>query len=141
MRKEFIEGSEILVACEKVSTEAEVTGIKRNYNSLDYNPLSSTPGTGNRSGWGLRMIRSGKLGVSGEWGIIDPFRLVEKAIGSCRYGFESLFSFPADTPETQDSIPGDMHAITHDSVLDYLIALQSKIAEIHPLAALSARIQ
>ncbi len=141
MRKEFMEGSEILVACEKVSTEAEVTGIKRNYNSLDYNPLSSTPGTGNRSGWGLRMIRSGKLGVSGEWGMIDPFRLVEKAIGSCRYGSESLFSFPANSPEPQDSIPGDMHAITHDSVQDYLIALQRKIREIHPLAALSARIQ
>ncbi len=136
-----MEGSEILVACEKVSSEAEVTGVKRQYNSLDYSPLRSTPGTGTRNGWGLRMIRSGKLGVSGEWGMIEPFRLVDKAIGSCRYGSKALFSFPADSPEAENPIPGDMHSITHDSVQEYLTDLQRKIRDIHPLAALSARIQ
>ncbi|MCD4707010.1 MAG: TldD/PmbA family protein [Candidatus Sabulitectum sp.] len=141
MREVLMTGSEILVACEKVSTEAEVTGINRWYKSLEFTPVNTTPGSGRRTGWGLRMIRNGKIGVSGEWGMIDPFRLVDKVIGSCRYGPAALFSFPEESPESEKTITDDLTAITHDTVYTYLNSLQARIKEIHPLAALSARIQ
>ncbi|MCK5131932.1 MAG: TldD/PmbA family protein [Candidatus Sabulitectum sp.] len=141
MREAFMTGSEILVACEKVSTEAEVTGIKRCYKSLEFTPGSSIPGSGERTGWGLRMARNGKLGVSGEWGIIDPFRLVDKAIGSCRYGPAALFSFPEDSPESEVTMASGLSSLTHDEVHIYLNDVQTRIKEIHPLATLSARVQ
>ncbi len=141
MNEVLITGSEILVACEKVSTQAEVTGISRRYNSLQFGPDNSVPGAGERTGWGLRMTRNGKLGVSGEWGIINPFRLVDKTIGSCRYGPETLFDFPAEPHVPAAPAKNDLEAITHESVHGYLNTLQNKIKEIHPLANLSARIQ
>ncbi|OPX31649.1 MAG: hypothetical protein B1H09_02445 [Gemmatimonadaceae bacterium 4484_173] len=135
-------GSEILVACEKVSTEAEVTGIKQYYRSLEYSPESCVPGSGERTGWGLRMVRNRKLGVAGEWGMIDPFRLVDKVIGSCRYGSEAVFSFPENSPEF-DSPPDsdELKQMTHEQVRNYLDQLQKEVQKIHPLAALSARIK
>jgi len=135
-------GSEILVACEKVSTEAEVTGIKRSYRSLEYSPENCIPGSGERTGWGLRMVRNMKLGVAGEWGMIDPFRLVDKVIGSCRYGSEAVFNFPENSPE-YDFPPDDdeLKQMTHEQVRDYLDQLQEEVRRIHPHAALSARIR
>lgn len=141
MNEVLMTGSEILVACEKVSTEAEVTGVQRKYESLEFNPARSIPSSGIRTGWGLRMIRNGKLGVSGEWGMIDPFRLVDKTIGSCRYGPKAIFSFPDTSLEPLPSIPGNFNAITEETVHTYLNSLQTEISEIHPHAALSARIQ
>lgn len=141
MREVLMTGSEILVACEKVSTEAEVTGINRRYKGIEFTPTNSIPGSGERTGWGLRMIRNGKIGVSGEWGVIDPFRLVDKVIGSCRYGPAALFRFPEESPESDRTITGDLTAMTHDMVHIYLTDLQTRIKDIHPLAALSARIQ
>jgi len=134
-------GSEILVACEKVSTEAEATGINRWYKSIEFTPINSIPGAGERTGWGLRMIRNGKIGVSGEWGVIDPFRLVDKVIGSCRYGPAALFSFPEESPEPDRAITGDLTTMTHEMVHIYLSDLQARIKEIYPLATLSARMQ
>ncbi len=141
MHKELITGAEILVACEKVSTEAEVTGINKYYKSIEFNPVSCTPSAGYRTGWGLRMVRSGKIGVSGEWGLIDRFRLVEKTISSCRFGPKALFSFPDYSPDYQEHINKSIDSITHDSVNDYLNELQEKIKQIHPLFSLSAGIQ
>jgi PmbA protein len=134
-------GSEILVACEKVSTEAEVTGIKRSYKSLDYNPESCVPGSGERIGWGLRMVRNRKLGVSGEWGMVDPFRLVDKVIRSCRYGPEAVFSFPDYSPcSDYQQYSNDLKQLSHHQVHDYLDRIQAEVKKIHPLAKLSARI-
>ncbi len=141
MNEVFMTGSEILVACEKVSTEAEVTGVRRQYKSLEFGPSSSISGSGERIGWGLRMTRNGKLGVSGEWGMIDPFRLVDKTISSCRYGPTTLFSFPENSPELETALTGNLKTITHDTVSDYLSTLQDRIRKIHPLASLTARVQ
>ncbi len=141
MHEALMSGSEILVACEKVSSEAEVTGVKRIYESLEFNPARSIPSSGTRTGWGLRMIRNGKMGVSGEWGMIDPFRMVDKTIGSCRYGPKAMFSFPETSPEPLPSIPGNFKAIAEDKVHSYLNTLQTEISRIHPHAALSARVQ
>ncbi len=141
MKEVFMTGSEILVACEKVSTQAEVTGINRRYKSFQFSPGKSIPGIGERTGWGLRMTRNGKLGVSGEWGIINPFRLVDKTISSCRYGPDTLFNFPEESPASEVPAANNLEAITHESVHDYLNTLQNKIKETHPLANLSARIQ
>ncbi len=141
-KEAVITGSEILVACEKVSTEAEVTGIKLSYRSLEYTPESCIPGSGERTGWALRMVRNRKLGVAGEWGMIDPFRLVDKVIGSCRYGSEAVFNFPENSPH-YDFPPDDdeLKQMTHEQVRNYLDQLQNEVRKSHPLAALSARIK
>jgi predicted Zn-dependent protease len=141
MNETLTTGAEILAACEKVSTDGEVTGVHRTYSSLEYCPGKSVPGSGERTGFGLRIIRNGKLGVSGEWGIAKPFSLLEKAIGNCRYGEEALFSFPSDSPESGSSTGSELENLTHDDVLIYLHELQAQIRNIHPSACLSAGIQ
>jgi len=141
MNEIVVTGAEILAACEKVATSGEVTGVQRTYRSLEYSPDKSVPGCGERKGWGLRMIRNGKIGVSGEWGVAKPFSLVDKAIGNCRYGGDATFSFPADSPEPGSAPGNELSELSHDDVLNYLQNMQTLIKQVHPSACLSAGIQ
>ena len=133
-------GSEILSACVEVSSQAEVSGIEREYRSVEFSPVNTVPTTGTRSGWGLRMIRNGKLGVAGQWGPVRPFELVERGIGSCRYGPDAGFSFPAESPESVTGIPDSLSATDHDGVCQYLSDILAEVSRLVPGASLSARV-
>ena len=133
-------GSEILSACGKVSSNAEVSGIEREYRSVEFNPVNTVCTTGSRSGWGLRMTRNGKLGVAGQWGPVRPFELVERGIASCRYGPDADFPFPDESPETRREIPDSLSATDHDGVCHYLQDILTGINKLVPGASLTARI-
>lgn len=132
-------GAEILIASEKISSQAEVSGIHRTYSSVSFTPARTVPGSGTRTGWGLRMIRNGKLGVAGEWGEPNPFDLVDRAIGSCRYGPGATFSFPSISPESPPDIADGLTSSDHDTVTEYFLDIQKGISGFFPKAALSAR--
>lgn len=138
MKVGTVSGIEILAACEEVSTAAEVTGITREYNSLEYGPVCTVPGSGVRFGWGIRMVRNGKLGVAGQWGGASPFELVERCIGSCRYGPECGFSFTGSSQEIAAESTGNIASLPTDQVLDYLSSLQDSITSSLPGASLKA---
>lgn len=141
MKNGFLTGSEILAACCEVSSLAEVSGIEREYSSVEFNPVKTVSGTGTRVGWGLRMVRNDKLGVAGQWGYVSPFELVERGIGSCRYGQNMDFSFPSDSPECPPEVPDSLSATDHDCVCDYLSDMLSGVKKLVPEASLTARIE
>lgn len=140
MKNETMTGTDILEACERVSSQAEVSGIEREYSSIEYSPVKTVGGTGFRRGWGLRMTRNGKLGVSGQWGNVLPFELVDRAISSCRYGPESTFGFPSVSPVSPPGVPDTMASLTHEEVKDYLHDIRQGVRSRAPEAALTARI-
>lgn len=86
------------------------------------------------------MMRNGKLGVAGQWGSVRPFELVERAVGSCRYGPDAGFSFPGDSPETSRDLPDSLSATDSDVVCDYLSDLLAGVRSLVQGASLTARI-
>lgn len=140
MRNSVITGSEILAACGKVSSEAEVLSIERDYSSIEYDPVKTVSAAGTRAGWGLRMIRNGKIGVAGQWGLVRPFDLVERGIGSCRYGPEAGFGFPSVSPESPSTVPDSLTTTDHDEVCDYLSMILEGVRRKVPDASLRGRV-
>ncbi len=131
---------EILEACGNVSSQAEVSGIEREYSSIEYSPVQTVDGTGSRRGLGLRMTRNGKLGVSGQWGNVLPFELVDRAISSCRYGPEATFTFPSISPESPPEVPDTLGTLDHDEARNYLNLILDGIRLRAPDASLTGRI-
>lgn len=136
-----LKNSEILAATETVAAEAESICIEKNYLSVDLNPIRTIFGSGSVSGWGLRMIRNGKLGVAGQWGPVKAYDLVDKAIGSCRYGPDARFSLPENSPESADSIPDTLSDLQHEMAAEYLLDVQNGIRKSFPDASLSAMVK
>jgi len=136
-----MKNSEILAATEKVSAEAETICIDKKYLSVDLNPVKTVFGSGSSSGRGLRMIRNGKLGVAGQWGPVKPYELVDRAIGSCRYGPDALFSLPEVSPESTSAVPDSLSGLNHEEASDYLLDIQKGVRNTFPDASLSARVK
>ncbi|PIE51538.1 hypothetical protein CSA37_11050 [Candidatus Fermentibacteria bacterium] len=131
----------ILNTCEKVADQAEVTGIQRNYKSVDMNPVRCVFGSGSMYGNGLRMIRNGRLGAAGQWGPVSHFELVERAIGSCRYGPKALIDLPSASSASPAAKPSTLLKLTHEEAAEYLWGIQSRIRESFPEALLSAELK
>ncbi|HOP25966.1 MAG TPA: metallopeptidase TldD-related protein [Candidatus Sabulitectum sp.] len=135
-----MDGRDILAAGKQVAESVEVSGIVREWNSLEYSPVLTVPASGRRTGWGLRMKRNGKLGVAGQWGQVDPYQLVERGIGSCRYGPPANFDLPSEAPLTQESVPDGLAAMDHQGASDYLEEVRQGMLKRVPNASLSGRI-
>ena len=136
-----MKGSEILVASEKVSNQAEVTGIQKEFKRVNYKKDHSLHSSGINTGWGLRIIRNGKIGISAEWGIIDSFRLVDKAIGNCRYGPKAIFSLPERGAKKNRNSNLTFIDMRHNQVQNYLKELESRLQLIHARATLTASLE
>lgn len=122
-----------------VSSASEVTGLSRTYLSIDHNPVRTVRGSGERYGWGLRIIRNGKLGVAGEWGDIAPSALAERAIASCRYGPGAIFELPSCRPESFFPMEEELSALDHDGAMDYIKDIGLRLRRAVPGALLSVR--
>lgn len=136
-----MKGSEILVASEKVSNQAEVTGIQREFKRVNYKHDNSLHSSGISTGWGLRIIRNNKIGISAEWGMIDSFRLVDKAIGNCRYGPKAIFNLPEKIAKAKRITNAPFFDMRHNQVQNYLNELESRLQLIHSRAKLTASLE